>query len=90
MRMILTSQVLEMKRSGKELSTSSTKSTHDSIILDFDPKVWDNISLVQLVNNCFNDVPANFKKIFGTEFNLPMRVQCEVGPDWGNMEEVNA
>lgn len=63
---------------------------HDSIILDFDPKVWDNISLVRLVTNCFNDVPLNFKKIFGSEFNLPMRVQCEVGPDWGNMEEVNA
>jgi len=63
---------------------------HDSIILDFDPKVWDNISLVQLVTNCFNDVPLNYKKIFGSEFNLPMRVQCEVGPDWGNMEEVNA
>jgi DNA polymerase I-like protein with 3'-5' exonuclease and polymerase domains len=63
---------------------------HDSIILDFNPKVWDNTQLVKLVTDCFNDVPANFKKLFGTEFNLPMRVQCDIGPDWGNMEEVNA
>ena len=63
---------------------------HDSIMLDFNPKVWDNISLVQLVTKCFNDVPSNFKKLFGVEFNLPMRVQCDIGSDWANMEEVNA
>lgn len=61
---------------------------HDSIILDFDPKIWDNNSIVSLVDRCFNDVPANFKKMFGKEFNLPMRVECEVGPDWGNMEKI--
>jgi DNA polymerase I-like protein with 3'-5' exonuclease and polymerase domains len=60
---------------------------HDSIILDFDPKVWDNNSIVSLVDKCFNDVPANFERLFGTKFNLPMRVECEIGPDWGNMEK---
>ncbi len=63
---------------------------HDSIVLDFDPQVWDNNSLVQLVTKCFNDVPKNFKRLFGMEFNLPMRVQCEIGSDWANMEEINA
>jgi DNA polymerase I-like protein with 3'-5' exonuclease and polymerase domains len=63
---------------------------HDSIILDFDSKVWDNISIVNLVDKCFNDIPANFKKLFGKEFNLPMRVECQIGPNWGNMEVVNA
>lgn len=62
---------------------------HDSIILDFDDKVCDNISLVKLVDKCFTDVPANFEKLFGVKFNLPMRVECQVGPDWGNMEIVN-
>jgi DNA polymerase I-like protein with 3'-5' exonuclease and polymerase domains len=61
---------------------------HDSIILDFDPKIWDNNSIVSLVDKCFNDVPTNFKKMFGQDFNLPMRVECEVGPDWGNMEKI--
>ena len=61
---------------------------HDSIILDFDSNIWDNNSIVSLVDKCFNDVPANFKKLFGKDFNLPMRVECEVGPDWGNMEKI--
>lgn len=62
---------------------------HDSIIVDFDDKICDNISIVKLVDKCFTDIPANFKKMFGVEFNLPMRVECQVGPNWGNMEIVN-
>jgi DNA polymerase I-like protein with 3'-5' exonuclease and polymerase domains len=62
---------------------------HDSIILDFDPEVWDNNSIVSIVEKCFNDVPSNFEKLFGHKFNLPMRVECEVGPTWGNMETIN-
>lgn len=61
---------------------------HDSIILDYDEKKHDSIELVKIVDQCFNDVPLNFKKLFGVDFNLPMRVECEVGPDWGNMEKV--
>ena len=63
---------------------------HDSIILDFDTKVWDNSSIVNLVDNCFSDIPKNFKKLFGYPFNLPMRVECQIGPSWGEMEIVNA
>lgn len=63
---------------------------HDSIILDFDPKVWDNITLVNIVDKCFEDVPKNFEKLFGINFNLPMRVECQIGETWGDMEIVNA
>ena len=63
---------------------------HYSIILDFDTKVWDNSSIVNLVDNCFEDIPKNFKKLFGYPFNLPMRVECQIGPSWGEMEIVNA
>lgn len=62
---------------------------HDSIIVDFNNKVCDNISIVRLVDKCFTDIPTNFKKLFGVEFNLPMRVECQVGPNWGNMEIIN-
>lgn len=62
---------------------------HDSIILDYDSDIQDTNELVGLVDKCFNDVPANFKKLFGVDFNLPMRVECEVGKDWGNMEKIN-
>jgi len=63
---------------------------HDSIILDFDSKVWDNKDIVNIVDKCFNDVPKNFEKLFKVNFNLPMRVECQIGPSWGNMEIVNA
>jgi DNA polymerase I-like protein with 3'-5' exonuclease and polymerase domains len=63
---------------------------HDSIILDVDDNICDNISIVNLVDKCFTDVPMNFEKLFGVKFNLPMRVECQVGPDWKNMEVVNA
>ena len=62
---------------------------HDSIIIDFDEKVCDNISIVKLVDKCFTDIPLNFQKLFGVKFNLPMRVECQVGSDWGNMEIIN-
>jgi len=83
-RVSLRNRLLE-KKGVKIVNT-----VHDSIILDFDSKVWDNISIVNLVDKCFNDIPANFKKLFGKEFNLPMRVECQIGPNWGNMEVVNA
>ena len=62
---------------------------HDSIILDFNEKICDNNSIVTIVDKCFTDIPLNFKKLFGVDFNLPMRVECQVGPNWGNMEIVN-
>lgn len=61
---------------------------HDSIILDYDDKLCYTNSIVKIVNDCFEDVPKNFQKLFGHEFNLPMRVECQVGPTWGNMEIV--
>lgn len=62
---------------------------HDSIIIDFDSSKNDPMELVQIVDRCFNDVPLNFKKLFGVEFNLPMRVESEIGPTWGEMEKIN-
>jgi len=62
---------------------------HDSIIVDFNSKVWDNSSIVKIVDKCFTDIPLNFQKLFGVKFNLPMRVECQVGSDWGNMEIIN-
>jgi DNA polymerase I-like protein with 3'-5' exonuclease and polymerase domains len=61
---------------------------HDSIIIDFNHHKYDPVELVKLVDKCFNDVPLNFKRLFGVDFNLPMRVECEVGKDWGNMEKI--
>lgn len=62
---------------------------HDSILLDFDETKHDPQELVNEVDKCFNNVPINFKKLFGVEFNLPMRVESEIGSDWGNMKTLD-
>ena len=61
---------------------------HDSIMLDFDPKVCYTNSIVQIVKESFENVPANFKHLFGKEFNLPMRVDIQVGESWGNLKDL--
>ena len=80
---------LRNRLKGKE-GIQLVNTVHDSIIVDFDPKVCYTNDLVNIVDKCFNDVPDNFKKLFGVDFNLPMRVECEVGSSWGKMETVNA
>jgi DNA polymerase I-like protein with 3'-5' exonuclease and polymerase domains len=76
-------------RLKKVEGTKLINTVHDSIIVDFDEKLCDNNSIVKLVDDCFTDIPLNFKKLFGVNFNLPMRVECQVGSNWGNMEIVN-
>jgi DNA polymerase I-like protein with 3'-5' exonuclease and polymerase domains len=59
---------------------------HDSIILDVDINKISCYNISKIVNDCFTDVPKNFHKLFGQEFNLPMRVEIQVGPNWKDME----
>tara|TARA_B110000503_G_C7133835_1_gene407963 strand:+ start:28 stop:738 length:711 start_codon:yes stop_codon:yes gene_type:complete len=61
---------------------------HDSIMLDYDPKVCYTNSIVEIVRDSFQNVPINFGKLFGKEFNLPMRVDIQVGKSWGNLEDL--
>jgi DNA polymerase I-like protein with 3'-5' exonuclease and polymerase domains len=61
---------------------------HDSIMLDFDPSICYTNSIVETVKQCFEDIPSNFAKLFGKEFNLPMRVDIQLGTNWGNLEDV--
>lgn len=80
---------LRNRLKGKE-GIQLVNTVHDSIIIDFDTKMWYNIDIVNIVDKCFEDVPSNFKKLFGIDFNLPMRVECQIGKSWGDMEIVNA
>lgn len=61
---------------------------HDSILLDVvnDPELWYNIYIT--IEKVFEDFPKNFKKLFGVDFDLPLRVEIEQGEDWFNMEGV--
>lgn len=61
-------------------------SVHDSILLDVPSDAVDWVS--SCIASVFRDVPANFKKLFGCEFNLPFRGELLIGDDWLNMTEV--
>lgn len=61
-------------------------SVHDSIVLDVPSDAVDWVCTC--IASVFRDVPTNFKRLFGVDFNLPFRGEILVGPDWLNMEEV--
>lgn len=56
---------------------------HDSIVVDL-PEA-EIKKCVKLFDDVFADIPTNFRKLFGVEFNLPLRCECGAGP---NMKEL--
>ncbi len=60
-------------------------SVHDSIILDLPSELCYNCC--STLEHVFKDIPINFQRQFGVEFNLPMKAECKYGPNWGNMTE---
>lgn len=58
---------------------------HDSILIDCRKKDVD--FTCQMLYNAWNEIPAEFERLFGVPFNLPMRCEIQVGKDWGNMED---
>lgn len=59
---------------------------HDSIILDFDARYCDLNVLSSLFHSVFKDLPANFEKMFGVGFNVPMACEIQYGNNWSDME----
>ena len=57
---------------------------HDSIIIDCDSSFTNTLAKTML--DVFEDVPKNFQKMFGTEFDLPMKAEVQVGNNWKDME----
>ena len=59
---------------------------HDSILVDGPEE--EVAKVVQLMYDVFRDIPLNFKRLFGIDFNLPVRCEIETGPNWGAMKAV--
>lgn len=59
---------------------------HDSLILDYDTKYCDLNVLSNLFHSVFKDLPTNFEKMFGVEFNVPMACEIQYGNNWSDME----
>ena len=73
-----------MRKLGYE-NAKLINTVHDSIIIDCDNSHVD--ALAKTLLKVFEDIPQNFHKLFGVEFNLPMKGEVKVGKTWGDLEE---
>lgn len=64
---------------------------HDSIVLDVDARHPDILrSVVALVHDAMINVPTRFGQLFDVEFDLPLRVEVEIGDDLFNVEKLDS
>ena len=61
---------------------------HDSIVVDCDEKTTDVDKLITTMHEVFDDLPTNFNKMFGVEFNVPMAAEVQIGMNWEDMKVV--
>lgn len=60
---------------------------HDSIVLDVRPGTSiDHLQLV--IRMVFDDIPSNFRALFGVELNLPIQGEIKVGNNLLDMKEI--
>jgi DNA polymerase I-like protein with 3'-5' exonuclease and polymerase domains len=74
------------KRLAQLTDCKLVDSVHDSIIVDTPEDTCDNISTTLI--KCFNDVPLNFKRHFGVDWNVPIDAEIKIGKDWGHMTKM--
>ncbi len=59
---------------------------HDSVLIDTPKENVDTV--VKLCKTVFMDVPGNFNRLFGLEFDVALNVEIKCGPNWGAMKVV--
>jgi DNA polymerase I-like protein with 3'-5' exonuclease and polymerase domains len=64
-------------------------SVHDSIILDVDNDIDLVYNCCSTLEDVFEDIPVNFRRHFGVEFNLPMKAEVKFGHNWAEMKAFN-
>jgi len=79
-RVSMFNRMLKSKLRSKMLAT-----VHDSILFDCpDDEV---ATVAKMIHQVAEDVPQNFKRLFGCEYNLPFLVEVEVGSNYADMEK---
>ena len=68
------------------LQAKIINTVHDSIVVDCPQKEVDTIA--ELFYNIYTDVPKNFKKLFGVEYNLPLTNEISIGPNLKDLTEI--
>lgn len=59
---------------------------HDSIVCDIHPSERERV--MGIFHNVFSDIPLNFSKLFGVEFNLPLLVEVGYGNNMKELTEI--
>lgn len=59
---------------------------HDSIVCDIKTCEIDRVT--RILHSVFADIPINFKRLFGVEFNLPLSCEVGVGNNMKDLEEI--
>jgi len=59
---------------------------HDSVLIDVPDELAPKV--VELCFQAFDLFQERWKQVFGCEFNVPLRVEIQVGPTWGDMKDV--
>jgi DNA polymerase I-like protein with 3'-5' exonuclease and polymerase domains len=75
------------KRLRKLSNVLMTCTVHDSILIDAPAVALEPI--VKIANSVFEDVPGNFLRLFGSEFDLNLKCEIQYGPTWGDMVVIN-
>ncbi len=69
---------------GKLLFQSTV---HDSIDLDVDFPLEQVYNICKIIDQSVRDIPINFYRLFGVEFNLPVSAEISYGPTLGNLSK---
>jgi DNA polymerase-1 len=69
----------------KGLKSKLICTVHDSIVIDSPTSEVDEIC--DTVEGVWKDIPLNFHRLFGVQFDLPLNVEIQVGSNWGNLQE---
>ena len=80
-RVSFNKRFVDKKIDGKQINT-----VHDSIVVDCADHEVERVT--HLFHDVFNDLPANFERLFGVPFDLPLRCEVSAGKNMKELEEV--
>ena len=75
---------LSKRLTAARLSSVLVSTVHDSVLIDAPKKELDKVC--NIIYSVFRDVPENFKRLFGIEFDMSLNCEIQVGSTQGNMQ----
>lgn len=66
----------EYREKGEVLFVNTV---HDSLVLDMNLDIHKAVEVSNIVRSSFQDIPKNYKKIYGKDLLVPMDCDCKVG-----------